>query len=625
MSHAKSDGFRPIRLLFRRVLVELGVFSAVTNVLILVMPLYMLQIYDRVLASRSLETLIYLSIISAGALVILGLLEIIRGIYANRVAARLDIELSPASIRVAMISPQATMGDIQPLRDIGAIRSFISSRTVFVIFDAPFAPLFIAILYLVHPHLFWITLLGAIVLALLAFLNQLVTRKTNKDASDAGFRATHAAQALVRSSEVARVMAMSDNVLGVWSAQHGSMLGHIDRGASISAVFTGISRFLRMGLQIALLGYGGYLVLINQMTPGMIFAASIISGRALQPIDQLIGSWKQISDVLAAWRRTKTGISALDAGRNKTDLPAPTGHISVENLVYSIESPSRAKHILKGISFQVTPGMAVAVIGSSGAGKSTLLRLMCGAIDQRGGIVRIDGSDLRNWDQRQLGKHIGYLPQDVELLPGTIAQNIARFDPHADDAAIRMAAERAQVTGLIKGFSLGFDTPIGPGAGQLSGGERQRVGLARAFYGDPKLLILDEPNANLDKDGEQALEKAINLARNDKVTVVLATQRPSILDHVDAVLDLNDGVIRDFGPVKEVAKRALERVRAEAANKAKTAAPHQQGSPNSTVPMTQSPAATGKRPGRPDRAAPAGQGFGTSYQVVVGNKRVAED
>ncbi|MBC7280060.1 type I secretion system permease/ATPase [Hoeflea sp.] len=624
MARGQPVVFERIRLLIRRVFVELGVFSAATNVLMLVMPLYMLQIYDRVLASRSMETLLYLSIIAGAALLVLGLLEIVRGIYASRVAARLDMELSPMAIRLAMISPQAAMGDTQPLRDVGAIRSFIGSRTAFVLFDAPFAPLFIAILYFIHPDLFWLTLVGAVVLALLALLNQLATSKSNKDANESGFKATHAAQALVRSSEAVRVMGMSDNVIGHWGAQHGTMLRHSDRGASISAILTGVSRFMRMGLQIAVLGYGGYLVLINEITPGMIFASSILSGRALQPVDQLIGSWKPISDVLAAWRRIRGGISSMDTGRNKTDLPAPAGHITVEGLAFTVENSSGIRYILKGISFQVAPGILVAIVGSSGAGKSTLLRLLCGGLEQRGGIIRIDGSDLRNWDQNKLGRHLGYLPQDVELLPGTVAQNISRFDPQADDEAIRRAAERAQVSGLVKNLAQGFDTPVGPGATQLSGGEKQRIGLARAFYGDPKVLILDEPNANLDREGDRALEMALNAARSEKVTVLVATQRTSVLEYADAVLELNDGAIRDYGPVKEVAARARERIKAESAVKPTPPTGDTRGNSTQSGPTpVPKPVAADKSEWK-SRTEPASKAFTTSLQTKIVGNRVKE-
>lgn len=624
MAYSQPDALGKIRILIRRVFVEFGIFSAATSILMLVMPLYMLQIYDRVLSSRSMETLLYLSIIAGAALLVLGLLEIVRGIYANRVAARFDIELSPIAVRLSMMSPQAAMGDTQPLRDVGAIRNFIGSRTAFVFFDAPFTPLFIGVLYLVHPDLFWITLVGALVLAVIALLNQLATKKSNKDASDSGFKAIHAAQALVRSSEAVRVMGMSNYVIGQWGAQHGTMLRHTARGAVISSVLTGMSRFLRMGLQIAVLGYGGYLVLINEITPGMIFASSILSGRALQPVDQLIGSWKPITDVFAAWRRIKSGIVATDNRRTKTDLPAPSGHIAVENLAYAVENTSRVKHILKGIGFQVAPGMLVAVIGSSGAGKSTLLRLLCGALEQRGGIIRIDGSDLRNWDQDTLGKHLGYLPQEVELLPGSVAQNIARFNPDADDAAIRLAAERAQVTELVKNLPQGFDTLVGPGAAQLSGGEKQRIGLARAFYGEPKLLVLDEPNANLDREGERALEKALSAARDQKVTIIVATQRPSILEYADAVLELHEGMIRDYGSVKDVAARALERVKAESAKRAASPASDAPAGSRQNGTNAAPVGATATKTEWPKRNPSEAAGFGTSLQISPANNRTKQ-
>ena len=315
-----------------------------------------------------------------------------------------------------------------------------------------------------------------------------------------------------------------------------------------------------MGLQVAVLGVGAWLVLDGQMTASMIFAASLIAGRGLQPMDQVIGGWRQFVDVRAAWRRFAAATGQLPPEREYTDMPAPAGQLACEDIVYFPPLAQKGTDpVLKRISFRIPAGSIVALIGPSGAGKSTLARLLVGAIHPNAGTVRIDGTDIRNWEPSRLGRHIGYLPQDVDIPPASIAKNIARFDPDADAADIIKAAESACVHPLIQSMPHGYDTLIGPGGLTLSGGQRQRIGLARAFYGEPKLIVLDEPNSNLDRDGEVALETAIDNARASGATVVIIAQRMAILGKVDSILMLRDGQIEDFGPRDTVLARQREK------------------------------------------------------------------
>lgn len=542
---------------FKRAIAEIGIFSLFVNALMLVIPLYMLQVYDRILPSSSRDTLVFLSLMAGGALLMLAALEIVRSIYGSRVAARFDVEQSRNAMLAAMASPRASLGDIQAVRDVATIRGFIGSRSAFALFDLPFAPMFILLLVFIHPALFWITVGGALLLTLLAVLNQVITVRSARDADQNSISAMMTAQSFVRNAEILRSMGMIGNAIGTFGHQHVRSLNAGARVARTNAMIAGISRFFRLSLQIAILGVGALLVLQQGMTPGMIFAASIISGRGLQPIDQVIGGWRHFVDVHAAWKRLRTATAAVEAQDvDSTELPAPKASLSLQNIAYSVpQSDGRQKSILKNIDLEIAAGTVVGIIGPSGAGKSTLARIVSGAIPPTEGVVRIDGADVAHWSSESLGRFVGYLPQDVELLPGTIAQNIARFNPAADDAAIIAAAKRAQVHDLIQTFPDGYDTVIGPQGLTLSGGQRQRVGLARAFFGDVRLVVLDEPNANLDTNGEMALGRAIDEARAGGVTILIVTQRKAIAGKVDYLMVVRDGVIDDYGPRDAVLKR----------------------------------------------------------------------
>ncbi len=546
------SGLRPV---FIRAIADVALFSLLINILLLVIPLYLLQVYDRVLPSSSVETLLYLSAIAVAALAFLGLLDAVRAVYTQRVAATVDRRLGARTFALSLGAKYA--GGLSPLHDLASVCAFVRSRGVAVLFDLPFAPVFLALLYPIHPVLFWVTLAGAVLLVLLVVANQLAVGRNDALSAQRSALASHAERVFARNAETLRAMGMVENAARVWGQHVAAALALHDRSASANAIFSGTSRALRMMLQLAILGAGAWLVLEGQMTAGMIFASSLVSSRALQPLDQLIGSWRQIADARRAWNRLEEALALHPAEARKLTLPEPSGAISVQDLFFI--APNAAfgtEPILKRLNFAIRPGEAVAIVGPSGAGKSTLARLLVGAAQPTGGAVRIDGADLRTWDENQLGRKIGYLAQEVELFPGSIGDNVARFDAHAEDAAIVEAASRAQAHELILAQRDCYQTIIGP-SGTLSGGERQRIGLARALYGNPRILVLDEPSTHLDGRGEAALEAMLAAAHAAGLTTIVITHRPSIAAACDRVMLLRGGAIEAFGPSTEVLRQPV--------------------------------------------------------------------
>ncbi len=545
------------RLFLPRAFLDLGVFSAAINCLLLVLPIYMLQVYDRIIPAASMDTLLYISIMAAAAILALGLLEIVRALYANRIASRVDIVCGDRLFTAAIDGPRAGLGDVQPLRDLATIRGFIGSRAVFSLFDLPFGPFFIALLYFIHPVLFLVTLAGSMVVLALAVVNHRASRRIGRQAAESLTSAMTAAQLFVRNAETVRTLGMLEGAKAFWGAQFAQSIKGADHVVAVNATYGSLSRGIRLLIQIAMYGVGGYLTLKGEMTAGMIFAASLISARALQPLDQIIGSWKQIADASAAWKRIRACLETPAAAEAAPiELPMPRGGIRAEELVYFLpDSREGTPPLIKRVSFAADAGEALAVVGPSRAGKSTLARLLVRAIEPRSGLIRLDGADIRSWDREKLGAHIGYLPQDIELLPGTIGQNIARFDPDATSEKVLAAAAFAQAHGMILSQRGGYDTPVGPTGVRLSGGEKQRIGLARAFYGDPKLLVLDEPNSNLDTEGEAALDRAVQDAKARGAVVILITHKAGIAARCDRVLVLREGQIEMIGPAADVLRR----------------------------------------------------------------------
>lgn len=552
---------------FKVTLLVIAFFSFFANLLQLTIPLYMLQIYDRVLPSQSSDTLVFLSILAAFALVILGLTEMVRQILATRAAAKLDSVLSNDVMERVILEGAKSNGNIQPLRYLQSVRQLVSSKVLFGVIDFPFSVIFIACLYLIHPSLFWLTVIGALVLMGIAILNLRMTKKSNEELAKANMLANQQSEYFARNSDSIVAMGMMKDVVASWGKWNANALIANDKTAGRNSVFGGLSRTIRFGIQAAMLGYGAYLVQQGEMTAGMIFASSIISGRALQPIDMVINSWPQLSAGRVAWKEVKKFVAETEKREQYTKLEAPTGALSAENIMQPNPMDRKKPPILNRVSFTLPAGQSVAVIGPSGSGKSTLARIIIGAYKPFAGDVRIDGNNISNWDPLDLGKHVGYLAQDVELLPGTIAQNIARFQPDAKDEDIRRAAEMAHVSDLIKRMPKGYDTLLGPGGMSVSGGEKQRIGLARAFFGNPKILVLDEPNASLDRIGENALLRSLIEARKNGITVFLVTQRDSVIQVVDNIMRMKDGQIIDYGTREEVIRITTER--AEKAARAK--------------------------------------------------------
>lgn len=544
---------------FRRALLVIGAFSLFSALLQLTIPLYMLQIYDRVLPSQSQDTLIFLSILAAFALVILGITEMVRQVLGTRAAAKFDATLSNDVMERIVREGHRTNGNTQPLKELQAVRSLIGSKVLIGLVDVPFSIVFISCLYLVHPTLFWMTIVGVAILAVVAIANLKAASKVTEAQSSAFAAANRNSEFYARNSDSIIAMGMLKDVMATWGNQNADSLIAADRASKINSFFSGISRTLRFGIQIAMLGVGAWLVQQGEMTAGMIFAASIVSGRALQPIDVVINSWPQISAGRNAWKSVCQFVEKTEARENYTQVEAPVGHLSVENLLQPNPADAKRPPIIARMSFKLEAGKSVAVIGPSGSGKSTLARIMVGAAKPYAGDVRIDGHNIANWDPDDLGKHIGYLAQDVELLPGTIAENISRFRPDADDAEIRKAANMAHVEDLIKRMPKGYDTVIGPNGVNVSGGEKQRIALARAFYGSPRILVLDEPNSSLDRIGENALLRALLEARKSGMTVFLVTQRESVIKAVDKIMRVKDGQIVDYDDRAKVIEKHAER------------------------------------------------------------------
>lgn len=543
---------------FSRIVLLLFFFSFFVNILMLTMPLYMLQTYDRILPTQSIDTLIFLSIIAVAALGLLGLLETVRGIIASRAGMRLEASLGGRALQSALNPNDGQEVGLQPVNDLITLRTYLSSRALFAVLDLPFAPLFIGMLYFVHPVLFWMTIGGAALLLLLAIFNQWLTSKPSSKAATLQSQALGFAQSFIGNNETMRAMGMTNNSIDVWGGYNRDSLVAQNTVEIRNNIVTGISRAIRMTIQIAILGVGAWLVVNGQMTAGMIFAASIIAGRGLQPIDQIIGSWKASLGALRAWRRLSSTFGKDANASEKLLLNKPTGAVTASDLVVFASSDPGAPPILGKVSLQAKPGEILVIMGPSGSGKSTLSRILVGAQRAAQGSVRLDNTELSNWNPVQLGENIGYLSQRVELLPGTIAQNIARFTAEVDEADIIAAAEKAGAYALIQSLPDGFQTSIDRFSKGLSGGQLQRIGLARAYFRDPPLLVLDEPNANQDHVGEQALYKSLFEAKQRGKTVIVVSQRTDILKIATKVLFIEEGRASFYGTVPEFLEASRE-------------------------------------------------------------------
>jgi len=543
---------------FRPLFVYAGLFSLVINLLLLVPPLYMLQVFDRVLASRSGETLFVLTVAAVAALGVMALLDVLRARLLAVAGAALDRGLGPRVLDglIAQTARLSGAAHLNGLRDVNTLRGFLGGTGLMTLFDAPWLPFFLLVIFLFHPLLGAIALAGALLMLLLAWLNERFTREPLERAQAEARRAARFIDANVRNAEVVSALGMLPAVTRRWGVLNDAALVEQARAARAGSFFSGSTKFARQFIQLAMLAGGAYLVVAQDVTAGVMIAATILLGRALAPVETLVAGWRNLVDARIAWRRLDQLLKDSPPAEPGTELPAPQGRLEVERAVFGLGD----KPILRGVSFKLEPGEALGLIGPSASGKSTLARLVVGVWKARAGVVRLDGADVATWPRDRLGPHIGYLPQDVELFGGTVAENIARLGEPADAEVIR-AAQRAHVHEMILRLPKGYDTEIGEGGQALSPGQRQRIALARALYGNPRLVVLDEPNADLDSEGEEALLGALHGLKADGVTLVIIAHRPSMLRGVDKMLVLRDGLVDRFGPRSEI----MERVARQAA------------------------------------------------------------
>ena len=555
MIQGKTSELREVLNSFRQHFIWAGVFSLFINLLLLTSPIYMLQIYDRVLSSRNVTTLVVISIGAMFMFMIYSALETQRSRVLVRIGGSLDRRLNArvfnAVFKGALQRPGMTG---QAIRDLDTVREFLTGSGLFAFFDAPWLPIYLLAVFLIHPLLGVVATIGGVMLFILAVLQELATRKTLSDASLAGLNANRTLDNSLRNAEAIAAMGMMPAMLERWQQRRQQTLVLQALASDRAGVILAVSKFVRIALQTAMLGFGAYLVIHNEITSGTMIASSIMMGKALAPIEMAVATWKQLLAARSSYDRLSGILTAVRADDRRMELPTPIGNIELERVVAA--PPMSNIPVIKGVSFRISAGDVLGIIGPSAAGKSSLARLLVGIWPAHSGVVRIDGSDVQSWNKDQLGPHIGYLPQDIELFEGTVAENIARFGAVEPEAVID-AARLAGVHDMILQLGQGYDTMIGAGGATLSGGQRQRIGLARALYKLPALIVLDEPNSNLDRDGEAALARTLAELKEKKRTTLVITHRPNILASVDFIMVMTAGLIESFGPRDEILGKYL--------------------------------------------------------------------
>ena len=550
---AKTDALiRDLQRSFAGGLAYAGFLSLCVNVLLLTVPLFMLQVQDRVIVSRSYDTLTMLLVIAVGALVLYGAIEFIRSLtfqtMASIFARRLNLPALQAAVSAALESGsgQAT----QAIRDLNDIRTFIASSAIATPLEAAWSPIFLAVLFAFHPVYGLVGVVSLLILLILGVLADVLTRRVLKEANEEGVTSINEVGASLRHAETIEAMGMLPALAARWRTGQIAMLEHLDLGMARGKFIAALTRSSRMTMQLAIYATGAVLIIRNEVSIGTLMAASILLGRLLAPFDSMITDWRQWVTAAQAWKRVRELLQSRASQRQSVPTPATQGDLVVDRVIYAPQGSEQT--IIKGVAFSLEPGEVLGVVGPSGAGKSTLARLLVGVLKPNAGGVYLDGHNAYLWERGSFGAMVGYLPQSVSLLNGTIAENIARMrkpDPHAILAAARIAG----VHELIGRLPLGYDTNVADGDFKLSGGQRQRIGLARALYGSPRLIVLDEPNANLDAEGEQSLIRAINAARDSGAIVVLIAHRPSVMQTVDKILVLREGRVAQFGPRSAIA------------------------------------------------------------------------
>jgi len=557
--------------------VAAGVFSFVMNMLLLTPSLYMLQVYDRVLGSRSEETLWFITLMLLLALVVMAAMELVRSRLLVRANNAIDAQLAPYLLQkmaAGAVSPEGNQYS-HGLKDLNAIKTFLTGSGIMAFFDAPWMPIAMLILWYMHFYLFLTALVGAVLMVGLTILNEYLTRKPLEEANGAGRAAGRHVEIALRNAEVVNAMGMLKGVASRWAGLNDLVIALQSKASNRAGMVSGVTKFVRQAVQSLGLGVGAYIVLKEPatFTPGMMIAGTIVLGKALGPIEHLIGSWKGFLEARIAYGRLDAFMKAQSLVLEPMELPPPSGKITLEKVSFGIRSSNKV--IIKDVSFGLLAGESLGIIGPSAAGKSSLARLLVGVWKPVQGTIRLDGADMNSWSSERLGSYIGYLPQDIELFAGSIADNIARLEEPDSDKVIR-AAQLAGLHEMILRMPKGYDTYIGEGGSVLSGGQRQRIGLARALYGDPKLVVLDEPNASLDNDGELALLQAMAYMKQLGTTVVVVTHKVSLLSNVDKLLVLQDGALAVFGPREGVRQHLLQQQQQAQQAAAQQAAPQAQ-------------------------------------------------
>ncbi|MCF7534706.1 type I secretion system permease/ATPase [Pseudomonas petrae] len=544
---------------------SVGFFSLFVNTLMLVPTFYMIQVSGRVVPSSSTSTLIMLTLILTILMLTLGSLEWVRSRIMVRISNRLDVLLSRdvyrASFRKALNSGGMD-ASAQSLNDLTSLRQFLTGNGLFAFFDAPWLPVYTAVMFLFHPWFGWMTVVSAVVLVALAYVNHRYTGGALAEANKQSLTANLHTTKSLRNAEVIESMGMLDTLMGRWAVRQRRVLVLQSGASDKSGVITSISKTFRAWAQSMMLAAGAYLVITHEINPGLMMAGSILLGRALAPIDQMIGSWKGFVAARVQYQRLNETLDKLNAEPDRMSLPDPEGHVQVESLF--VAPPGAKAAVIKNISFVTPAGSIVGIVGPSAAGKSTLARALLGIWPPQHGVVRLDGADISAWDKQKLGPHLGYLPQDIELFEGSISDNIARFTK-VDPEKTVLAARIAGVHEMILQLPDGYDTVIGSEGVNLSGGQRQRIGLARAVYGSPRLIVLDEPNSNLDEVGERALGVALQKMKETGATVFIISHRPNVLSRLDRIMVLNSGAMTMYGPRDQViAELAQQQAKAQA-------------------------------------------------------------
>lgn len=549
----------------RTLLIAIFIASLFVNVLVLTAPLYMLQLFSRVLSSGSMPTLIVLTIGAGIALLSYFFFDILRHRLVSRLGTRLETNLGPTVLTVLVQATSATdTRGAQPVHDLQEIRRFVTGPSFIALLDAPWSILFVALIFLFHPVLGFVALIGITILLTLGILSEYSGRKHSDDASDAAKKANATVDEMLRNAEVIRSMGKTSALVEKWkSLSFGSMVAGSIATDRI-ALMTSLAKLVRLGLQIAILGTGVMLVLKGELSPGVMIATSILLGRAAAPVEQSIAGWRSLMNARQARNRLNALLGSIGGGQELMELPEPAGYLSVENATVVVAN--RQNPLLFDVTFKLKPGDSLGLIGPSGAGKTTLAKALVGLQQLSRGFIRIDDAALTDWPHEQIGNLVGFLPQRVELFDGTIAENIATMDDAATPSVIVEAAKRAEVHDLILTLPGGYNARVGLRGELLSAGQRQRIGLARSFYGNKRLIVLDEPNANLDPEGEEALARAVSNATENGSVVIVITHRLSILRRVSHAAVLQEGKLVRFGPAREIIESVVQPMNAKRAS-----------------------------------------------------------